>query len=175
MLLLRQKGLSWTQLNPFTFSLFTFHSSLKIWLSWGEHRKGVHLRSAMLRQKKRQVSTCRFFNEINPLRDLWNALRAWNTLRVWNACGRGRIYFISHCDKKVQYFTISARKLFHIRQRRIFHWKPRRFKPKREKKIVSSWKKRVLLASGAKGQLKSRYGFDFPYRLFQLRHHNGGE
>ena len=42
-------------------------------------------------QKKAHLQCrCAFFNEINPLRDLWNALRAWNTLRVWNALRRVR-------------------------------------------------------------------------------------
>ena len=46
--------------------------------------------------KKALASASAFFNEINPLRDLWNALRAWNMAdAMWNACGREWIYFIS--------------------------------------------------------------------------------
>jgi hypothetical protein len=37
--------------------------------------------------------------------------------RVKCAAAREGIYFISHCDQREQYFTISARKLFHIRRK----------------------------------------------------------
>ena len=47
--------------------------------------------------KKALASASAFFNEINPLRDLWNALRAWNMAdAMWNACGREWIYFRLH-------------------------------------------------------------------------------
>ena len=47
----------------------------------------THLFTA-LSQEKALAQASAFFCEINPLQDLWNALRAWNTLRVWNALRR---------------------------------------------------------------------------------------
>ena len=61
-------------------------------------------RSLDTRKKTNSLVSWSFFNEINPLRDLWNALRAWNALRVWNALRRVRGFI-----------------LFHIDQREIFH------------------------------------------------------
>ena len=60
-----------------------------------------------------------FFNEI-CLRRVKYSFGAWNTLRVWNALRAwgGEFHFTS---TEGRYFTIFARKLFHIRQRRIFH------------------------------------------------------
>ncbi len=43
--------------------------------------------------------------------------------RVKCAAAREGIYFISHCDYREQYFTIFARKLFHVCQHRIFRLK----------------------------------------------------
>jgi len=66
---------------------------------------------------------CAFFNEINPLRDFVKCTSCVKYVsRV--KCATARKGFISfHIATKEQYFTISARKLFHIRQRRIFHLK----------------------------------------------------
>ena len=69
---------------------------------------------------------CAFFNEINPLWDLWNALRAWNTLRVWNALRRVKGFISFHIEQS-EIFHNSRSELFHIRHRRIFHLKNERF------------------------------------------------
>ena len=45
--------------------------------------------------KKALAFASAFFNEINPFRDLWNALRAWNTPTACEIAAAVRIYFIS--------------------------------------------------------------------------------
>ena len=45
--------------------------------------------------KKALANASAFFNEINPFRDLWNALRAWNTPTACEIAAAVRIYFIS--------------------------------------------------------------------------------
>ena len=52
--------------------------------------------------KKALANASVFFNEINPFRDLWNALRAWNTPAACEIAAAVRIYFIS-LDAKHQF------------------------------------------------------------------------
>ena len=57
------------------------------------------------------------------------ALRASEIASLWNICSANVKYsltrmwanFISHCDRREQYFTMCDSTLFHIRHRRIFH------------------------------------------------------
>ena len=66
----------------------------------GSSGRPCRFKSCYPHQKKAHIclgrQMCAFFNEINPLRDLWNALRAWNTLRVWNALRRVRGFISFH-------------------------------------------------------------------------------
>ena len=64
-----------------------------------------------------------FFNEIR-LRRVKFGFAKWNSFIVkylLRKCEEAN--FISHCDRREQYFTMCVSTLFHIRQRRIFHLK----------------------------------------------------
>ena len=76
----------------------------------------------LTQEKSHSRKRMAFFSEINPLRDLWNALRAWNTLRVWNALRRVRGFISFHIATKEQYFTISEGNYFTFGISRIFHF-----------------------------------------------------
>ena len=81
----------------------------------------------LLRSLYPEKSTCvlasAFFNEINPFRDLWNALRAWNTpatcempVGVWRF-----ISFHIGGVKRSRYFTMTEGHYFTSSVSEIFH------------------------------------------------------
>ena len=60
------------------------------------HTQEVHGSSPCVSTMKKALAfASAFFNEINPFRDLWNALRAWNTPAACEIAAAVRIYFIS--------------------------------------------------------------------------------
>ena len=69
---------------------------------------GRRFESRKARQKSPFAYANGLFNEINPFRDLWNALRAWNTspAREMPAGVYGFISF--HIATKERYFTSSS-------------------------------------------------------------------
>ena len=85
----------------------------------------LHVRGS---QKKALAIASAFFNEINPLRDLWNALRAWNTLRVWNALRRVRGFISFHIatiGSNISQFL--QENYFTYANTEYFAWKYRKF------------------------------------------------
>ena len=116
-------------------------------------------------EKSTHLSTktmCAFFNEINPLRDLWNALRAWNTLRVWNALRRVRGFISFHIATKEQYFTIHEVNYFTFGVSRIFHLKHYRFYDIINSSINKNLQERINIAPLV--DLKERENSDELYK-----------
>ena len=92
---------------------------------YGEPYQGFE--SLSLRQKRTHICLRQvwvLFNEINPLRDLWNLLRKWNTPAACEmpAGVRDLFHFTFRASGK---FHNDRRSLFHIR--RIFHFTIRPF------------------------------------------------
>ena len=74
-----------------------------------------------LQKKRALLCNALFFNEINPFRDLWNALRAWNTPAACEIAAAVRDLFhftwreaSNITIHEVNYFTSKCSEIFHF-------------------------------------------------------------